>query len=188
MGGVVVLSGNAIFYIDQSGRKLGLSVNGWAARVSDVPMLPLSPEEQSRDLQLEGSFAVFIDAQTFFLVSRDGVVYSVEIIRDGRTATRLALGPPISQTTVPSLITQIQIPRDSALAQKEDVILVGSVNGPTVLLKATRVEEEVPLSDIEQETFSSVIADNPMNIDIDDDDGSSFSALTLHTLLLIFSR
>jgi cleavage and polyadenylation specificity factor subunit 1 len=39
MSGVVVISGNAIIYVDQSGRKLGLPVNGWASRVSDMPFI-----------------------------------------------------------------------------------------------------------------------------------------------------
>ena len=188
MGGVVVLSGNAIFFIDQSGRKLGLGVNGWASRISDMPMQSLSPEELSRDLHLEGSFAVFIEAQTFLLISRDGIVYPVEIVRDGRTATRLALGPATSQTTIPSMIKRIQLTRDSSHSQKEDVILVGSINGPTVLLKATMVEEEIPLSDSTmQEVTPSVIADNPMNVDIDDDEGMCLSVCLFELLVHHFT-
>ena len=59
IGGVVVLAGNAVIYVDQSSRRVGLPVNGWPPRVSDMPMQALSAQEQLRDLRLEGSHFVF---------------------------------------------------------------------------------------------------------------------------------
>lgn len=178
LGGVVVISGNALIYIDQGGRRLCLPANGWASRVSDMPMQDLSTEEQSRDLHLEGSFAVFVDVQTFFLITRDGLVYPVEIIRDGRTATRLSLGQPMSQTTVPSFAKRIAISRGANNPLQGEVILVGSTNGPSVLLKTTLVEERAPSSDPKANGAPSIVADNPMSVD--DDDGPSPVAHDLH--------
>ena len=46
------------------------------------------------------------------------------------------------------------------------------------------VEEEVPLSDSTvQEVAPSVIADNPMNIDIDDDEGLCLSVYLFEFLI-----
>lgn len=165
LSGVIVISGNALIYIDQVGRKLALPVNGWASRVSDMQMQPLTPEEQTRDLHLEGSFAVFVDTQTFFLITREGLVYPVEVVRDARAATRLSLGQAMSQTTVPCFAKRVEIGASlrTNSPQQGETIIVGSISGPTAVLKTTRVEEQI------QSTSPSVVADNPMVLDVDDD-------------------
>src|SRR6266404_9414534 len=40
LGGVVILTSNAVIHVDQATRRVALSVNGWQPRVSDMPTLP----------------------------------------------------------------------------------------------------------------------------------------------------
>lgn len=190
LGGVVILSANALIYVDQASRRMALAVNGWAERVTDMPLLPV-PGEKNRDLHLEGSKTIFVDERTFFLITREGEVYPVEIVLDGRTALRLSLGEVMSITTTPACLMSVGVRREregdhhdhigggaevEATPTRGDVIFVGSTVGPSVLLKTTRVEEEVPKDEQKadgQMSMPAAVADNPMAMDLDDDDGKS---------------
>ncbi|KAH7882293.1 CPSF A subunit region-domain-containing protein [Phlebopus sp. FC_14] len=160
LGGVVILSTNALIYVDQAARRVSLPVNGWYARVSDLSMLPLD-KDREQDLTLEGSRMVFADDKTFFVIRKDGMVHPVEIVADGRTVSKLLMSSALAQTTVPSEARQLS----------DGVFFVGSTVGPSVLLKAIRVEEELPEGE-EQLSVPAVVVDtrNSMAIDADDDD------------------
>lgn len=155
LGGIVILTSNALIHVDQAARRVALPVNGWAARVSDMPMLPL---ENNLELTLEGSCLVFSDEKTFFVILKDGMIHPVEILSDGRTVSKLILSPALAQTTIPSTAVQL----DNGL------LFVGSTVGPSVLLKTYRTEEELP-SGGEEHTTPAAVVDTHM--DIDDDDG-----------------
>ena len=71
-------------------------------RVSDLPLLPIAPTDQGRKLALEGWHPAFIDERSFFLILKDGMVYPVEIVIDGKAVSRLAMAPSLAQTAVPS--------------------------------------------------------------------------------------
>lgn len=172
LGGVVIISCNSLIYVDQASRRTALAVNGWAARVSDMPMQTLRPEEHTRDLHLEGARAAFVDVHTFFIITQEGLVFPVEIVMDGRTALRLALGPAMSQTTPPTVVKNVSIGNSGGVeGTRGDVIFVGSTVGPSVLLRTTRVEEEVS-KDKQQEDGPAAVADNPVTMDLDDEDGT----------------
>lgn len=161
IGGVVILTANSLIYVDQAARRVSLPVNGWSARVSDIPSLPL---DKDLDLVLEGSRLVFADEKTVFVFRKDGMVHPIEIISDGRTVSKLVLSPALAQTTIPTVARQLD----------RGMLFVGSTVGPSVLLRAVRVEEEV--EDGEAEDTNAALAavvdtKNAMDIDDFDDDG-----------------
>ena len=79
-GGVMVVASNSIIYVDQSGRKVVLPVNGWVPRISDIALpTNLTPEEQARTLELEGSRSIFVDDKTAFIILKDGTTVRVRI-------------------------------------------------------------------------------------------------------------
>ena len=160
-GGVVILASNSIIYVDQSSGRAILPVNGWPPRVSDMTMPPLSSAEQNRDLQLEGSHAAFVDDRTLFIVLKDGTVYPVELIADGKTVARLSMASPIARTTIPSVVKRLQ----------DDHIFVGSLVGPSVLLRTAHVEEEVADGDSETDLAPAAVVETNDTMDLDDDDG-----------------
>lgn len=187
LGGVVIVSCNALIYVDQASRKTALPVNGWASRISDMPMQTLRPEEQEWDLHLEGARAVFVDEHTFFTITKDGVVYPVELILDGKIVTRLSMGVPMAQTTIPSLAKNLS----STLRVGEgEVLFIGSTVGPSVLIKTRRTEEEVLKSEVKEEEVPSAVVDPPHAIEIDEDDGvphsptspNPFTDVSLHKI------
>ena len=111
-----------------------LPVNGWPPRVSDLAMPSLSPQEQMRNLQLEGSRVAFIDEKKLLLIMKDGAVYPIELVQDGRTVSKLSMSSALARTTVPSLVRRVG----------DDHIFIASISGPAVLLKAAKVEEQIP--------------------------------------------
>ena len=158
-GGVVILASNAVLFVDQSGRRVALPVNGWPPRVSDLQMPSTTPQDQERDLQLEGTQFTFVDEKTFFLFLRDGSVYPVELVQDGKTVSRLSMGAGLARTTIPSVVKRIA----------EDHVFVGSMVGPSVLLKTVRVEEELKDEDVEMSGPTAVV-DTAKDADMMDDD------------------
>ncbi|KZV86543.1 hypothetical protein EXIGLDRAFT_712088 [Exidia glandulosa HHB12029] len=117
LGGVVVLAGNALLHVDQSGKSVGVAMNGWTPRATDFPMAP--PE---RDDKLEGSHAVFVSERTFLLVSRDGAIVPVEIQVGGRLITKLEVGERLAQTTIPSSLCTVNPELVLVTHDEEDIV------------------------------------------------------------------
>ena len=156
LGGVVITTTNALIYVDQSSRRLALPLNGWTSRLSDIPLLPIALADEGRKLNLEGSRSVFVDEKTFFVIVKDGTLYPVEIVVDGKTVSKLTMSAPLAQSSIPS----------TAMNIGSDHIFIGSTVGPSVLLKAAHVEED---GDEEHSAPAAVVQGDPM--DFDDDDG-----------------
>ncbi|KAF9460288.1 CPSF A subunit region-domain-containing protein [Collybia nuda] len=160
LGGVVIITSNSVIYVDQSSRRVALPVNGWPSRISDLPLLPIAPENQSRNLELEGCRVSFVDDKTLFVILRDGTVYPIDIVIDGKTVSKLTMSTALAQTTIPSVVRRIT----------NEHIFVGSSVGPSVLLKAVHVEEEIE-EDHEMDAPTAVVQmNNDMDLDSDDDD------------------
>ncbi|KLO09211.1 cleavage factor protein [Schizopora paradoxa] len=162
LGGLIVLTPNSIIYVDQASRKTALPVNGWAQRISDMAMQSLHPDELERDLSLEGASASFVDEKTFFIVLKDGTVYPVEIIMEGRLVSRLSMGAALAQTTIPTTMTSVSV-------DDRRFLFVGSTVGASVLLKAFRTEEEIPEGEKKDDAPAAVVDAAP-TIDFDDED------------------
>ena len=162
IGGVVVLTSNSIIYVDQSSRRVPLPVNGWPPRLSDLPM-PVLPAEEQRNLELEGCRSAFVDDRTIFVVLRDGTVYPIEVVVDGKTVSKLSMAPALVQTTIPSVLKKVD----------DDYFFVGSAVGPSVLLKTLRVEEELSVDDPSNISPTAVV-DIEDGMELDDDDGEFF--------------
>ncbi|KAF7292889.1 Cleavage and polyadenylation specific protein [Mycena indigotica] len=132
VGGVVILTSNALIYVDQSSRRIGLAMNGWAGRISELSMLPLSSEEQSRDITLEGARLVFADEKILFLILKNGMIHPIEIVSAGKTVSKLVFASSLGQSTIPDAVRKLP----------NGLVFVGSTAGPSVLLKFLQMEEE----------------------------------------------
>jgi cleavage and polyadenylation specificity factor subunit 1 len=164
LGGVIVVSSNALIYVDQAARKVALAVNGWPSRISDMIFLPTHGEDLSRNLELEGSSSVFVDDNKFFVFLKDGSVHPVEIIADGKNVSRLNMAVPLAQTTLPSTVCRVGT----------DHLFVGSISGPSVLLRTARIEEKVETAQASEATPTAVVDVGISNsMDLSDDEGVS---------------
>lgn len=166
LGGVIVISSNALIHVAQTSRRVILPVNGWQTRVSDHLLPQMSDEEKQRCLKLEGSYAVFVDDKTLFLLLSDGTVYPVEIHADGRTVSKLTMGDAVAKTTIPSVVRRVS----------GEHLFIGSSVGPSVLLKTTHVEEAIPEDDVDMSVPAAAVVDQNDGMDLDDDDdGTRFT-------------
>ena len=89
-------------------------------------------------------------------------MYPVEIVVDGKTVSKLTMSPPLAQSSIPSVAMNIG----------NDHIFIGSIVGPSVLLKAAHVEEDMDKDedkDDEHSAPAAVVQGDPM--EFDDDDG-----------------
>jgi cleavage and polyadenylation specificity factor subunit 1 len=154
------MTSNSIIYIDQSARRVPLPLNGWQQRISDLPIPILSDEDQLRNLELEGCRAAFIDDKTFVIVLRDGTVYPVEVAVDGKTVSKLSVGPALARATIPSVLKRLN----------DDLLFLGSTVASSLLLRTFRVEEIInnPVLD----SLSTPSVDVGVTMDLDDDDGA----------------
>ncbi|KAJ7747964.1 CPSF A subunit region-domain-containing protein [Mycena maculata] len=159
LGGVVILTSNSIIYVDRSSRRVALPLNGWSARITEMSMPPLAPEDQTRNIALEGSHAVFADDKTIFVILKDGTVHPVEIVSDGKLVSKLVMAPPLARTTIPQVTRKLN----------NELIFVGSSVGPSVLFKAARVEEEIE-QDQDPDQHAVAQVDEPMDVYDDDED------------------
>ncbi|KZT66632.1 hypothetical protein DAEQUDRAFT_714689 [Daedalea quercina L-15889] len=160
LGGVVVLAGNSILYVDQASRRVVLPLNGWPSRTSDMPMPPLTLDEQNRDLQIEGARFTFVDERTLYIFGKDGTVYPVEIVLDGKTVSRLSMASPVARSTIPALVRRVG----------EDYLFVGSAVGPSVLLKTARVQEDVADEDADMAPAPSTVVAPIDSMELDDEE------------------
>ncbi|KAI0313592.1 CPSF A subunit region-domain-containing protein [Amylostereum chailletii] len=158
LGGVVILTANAVIHVDQASRRIALPVNGWPSRISDMPMQPPLSGEENRNLQLEGAVLAFVDDRTLFVILRDGLVYPVEFSVDGKIVSRLTIGAALAQTTAPSLVRRVV----------DEHLFIGSVMGPSILMRMASVEEAIEIGDT---TSPSAVVDQTVDpMDLDDDD------------------
>lgn len=168
-GGVIVLCSNGIIHVDQAGKSVGVAVNGWAKRVSDFPFPPATRNEM-----LEGAQCAFVSDKAFLVVHRDGVIIPAELVSDGGKIGRIELGKTLAQTTAPSL----------ALSVRDDLIFVGSIVGPSVLLNVQQVEVEVEGSGgaagaaAREKKLAALAEDDPMESDEEDLYGEHAPAAT----------
>lgn len=158
-GGVMVLTGNSVIFVDQAARRVVLPVNGWPSRVSDLPLLDVTAEERERYLELEGSRGVFIDDKSLLLVLKDGTIHCAELSAErGKVVSKITLGGPIGITAVPACIKRTI----------SGCIFIGSIVGPSVLMKTSKIEEEVA-DDIPATTAPVAVVDTD-DFEMDDDD------------------
>jgi cleavage and polyadenylation specificity factor subunit 1 len=137
-------------------------VNGWFARVSDVQATSLTAGEAIRDLQLEGSHVCFVDDTNLLVILANGVAIPVEIVAEGKTVSALKMGAPQAQTTLPSTVAK----------GPDGFVFIGSTSGPSVLVKADRLEVDVPEGVGDQPVG---VVNSTATMDVDDD-GLCFSA------------
>ncbi|TFK70705.1 hypothetical protein BDN72DRAFT_838644 [Pluteus cervinus] len=160
VGGVIISSSNAVIYVDQPGRRIALPMNGWASRMSDLPLLTLEPKDANRNLELEGSRSVFVDDKTLFVIMRDGTVYPIELAIEGKTVSKLIMASALAQTTIPSVAKRLV----------DNHVLIASVVGPSVLVKTDHVEEDINEDDAMDASPAAVVQQNDTDIYDDDDD------------------
>jgi len=81
VGGLLIVSANALIHIDQGSAGMGVALNAFAPMVTDFPL-----QNQSHfDIALEGSQHVFLAPDQILFTLRNGDMYVIELQQEGRS-------------------------------------------------------------------------------------------------------
>ncbi|KAF8929108.1 Cleavage and polyadenylation specificity factor subunit 1 [Dissophora ornata] len=81
VGGLLIVSANALIHIDQGSAGMGVALNGYAPMVTDFPLL----NQNHFDIALEGSQHVFLAPDQILFTLVNGDMYVVELQQEGRS-------------------------------------------------------------------------------------------------------
>ncbi|KIO33745.1 hypothetical protein M407DRAFT_229600 [Tulasnella calospora MUT 4182] len=156
LGGVLLVTPNAILHVDQTSRTVGIAVNGWANRVSAIslPIQTDGDEGPPLEIKLEGSSLSFFRDDSVALFLTDGSVRRLLVHMEGRTISRLEVSSVIAHCTIASVVSVFNAER----------VFVGSTAGPSVLLRALHSEEVVEKAKVD--TVAAVEEEMELDEDI----------------------
>jgi cleavage and polyadenylation specificity factor subunit 1 len=103
----------------------------------------------------------FVEERTLFVVLVDGTIVPFQFVVDGKIVSRLTIGTALAQTAPPALIRKVH----------GGHLFVGSMVGPSVLLRTASVEEPVTDADDMATSGPAAVVDAGNSMDLDDDDG-----------------
>ncbi|KAF9438833.1 Cleavage and polyadenylation specificity factor subunit 1 [Entomortierella beljakovae] len=81
IGGLLVVSANALIHLDQGSTGLGVAVNGYTPLITEYPL----QSQHHFDIALEGSNHVFLAPDQILFTLRSGDMYVVELQQEGRS-------------------------------------------------------------------------------------------------------
>ncbi|KAF9111435.1 Cleavage and polyadenylation specificity factor subunit 1 [Mortierella sp. AM989] len=81
VGGLLVVSANALIHLDQGSTGLGVAVNGFGPLVTDYPL----QDQYHFNMALEGSNHVFLAPDQILFTLRNGDMYVIELQQEGRS-------------------------------------------------------------------------------------------------------
>ena len=132
LGGVLILTSNAVIHVDMSSKIVGRPVNGWHKRTSALPLEAstsatgtAAPPTVTGNISLESAHIIFLDALIAALILQTGELYVVRFTRDGRSLASIEVEGPLALAVVPSLMEAVG----------RDHIFVASAVGDSTLLR-----------------------------------------------------
>lgn len=156
VGGVVVVTASGIIHIDQSGRVVSTSVNGWWGYTTDMKS---DSSFESCKLALDNSHAQFVTENDMLLVLETGDVHQIRFEMDGRAVGAIKVDEQCSTVPPPSTL----VPAGA------DGIFVGSVEGDSLLATVEKARD----------TTAQEEPETKQEMDVDDWDEGELSFLVL---------
>ncbi|KAJ9112295.1 hypothetical protein QFC19_000714 [Naganishia cerealis] len=180
IGGILLVTATAVFHIDQSGKYVCTSSNGWFKFVSNIT--PTRRREECL-LELDGSHVVWADEGNFLMVLKDGTVHQARLQVEGRSVVGIDFlspsGPlPVSTSSIgsniglqlgleqPSSVCEIALPA-SEDGQARSAFFAASAVGDSCLVAVDMVPEEMPDGDVTGANAEP--KHEEMDVDLDDD-------------------
>lgn len=138
LGGVVVLTADALVHVDQAAKVTGCATNGWHKRSSTLAL----PSGDTLGIGLEGANLAFLSPILALLITRTGYTYTVTMERDGRSLSAVLLSPsPVIQTVSPSSLEVVG----------REFLFIANAVGDSVLLRWSIEGEDADDAKAEEE-------------------------------------
>ncbi|CAG8433080.1 10709_t:CDS:10 [Diversispora eburnea] len=128
VGGILIISANAIIHVNQSSKGIGVAVNGYASSTTDFS---LDHSFEHLGLALEGLYHVFLDSDEILFILRNGDLYIVKLIIEERSLTKIEL-KKVGTSTLPSCSCLVA----------NGYFFVGSRLGDSYFIKYTKTNTE----------------------------------------------
>ncbi|KAJ9120594.1 hypothetical protein QFC22_002523 [Naganishia vaughanmartiniae] len=179
IGGVLLITATAVFHVDQSGKYVCTSSNGWFKFVSNIT--PTRRREECL-LELDGSHVVWADEGNFLMVLRDSTVIQARLEVEGRSVVGIDFLSPLGlegmeSPSAPKVGLDLGLEQPSsvcgiALSPSENgltrsAFFAASAVGDSCLVTVNMVPEETS----GEEAMNGTIESKPeeMQVDLDDD-------------------
>ncbi|KAJ9115995.1 hypothetical protein QFC24_006836 [Naganishia onofrii] len=178
IGGVLLVTATAVFHVDQSGKYVCTSSNGWFKFVSNIT--PTKRREECL-LELDGSHVVWADEGNFLMVLRDSTVIQARLEVEGRAVVGIdflsPLGPAGMESASaskiglrlgleqPSSVCEIALP-PSEEGRTRSAFFATSAVGDSCLVTVDMVPEET----LGGEAMNGINEAKPEVMDVDLDD------------------
>lgn len=168
IGGVAILSANAIIHVDQNGRPVGRATNGWAtltsARNFDAPPKDLF-------VRLEGASIEFLQPKSkqahpqALLFLPNGDIHAVQFYREGRTISRIDISKPFAKGSIPSGAYRLDI--DGRGLSGGQFVFIPSMVGTSFLIRVGKSLNDLELFPKQEKVGTTAYDD--MDVDVDEE-------------------
>lgn len=176
IGGLLLVTATAIIHVDQSGKFITTSTNGWFKFTSTI-----SPTNKMEEclLDLDGSHVVWADQGNFLVVLRDGQVVQARLQVEGRSVVGMDLLAPVGSAAGSGVRLDLGLNQPSSVCQIPMTDEDGSVNA---FFSASAVGDShlVTVRMVAEERKAEQEADGKDEMDVDLDDGMSLLSVTIH--------
>ncbi|TIB04840.1 hypothetical protein E3P89_00131 [Wallemia ichthyophaga] len=168
VGGVAILSANAIIHVDQNGRPVGRATNGWSTITSSRTH---DPPPKDLFVRLEGASIGFLKLNPrqnhpqALLFLPNGDIHAVQFYREGRTISRVDISKPFARGSIPSGAYRLDI--DGEGLGGGQFMFVPSMVGVSFLLRIGDSLDSLELFPKPDKLANTAYDD--MDVDIDED-------------------
>lgn len=185
VGGVLLVTATAVLHVDQSGKFVTTSTNGWFKFISTIT--PTNRRDECL-LELDGSHVVWADEGNFLIVLRDGQIVQARLQVEGRSVVGIDLlaptGPAETHPTNPmgsGIGLDLGLNQPSAVCEVPHTEKDGSVRNAFFAASAVGDSHLVAISMVPEETAGGEqgATDGKDEMDVDLDDGMSM-LLNIH--------
>ncbi|KAJ9114950.1 hypothetical protein QFC20_001325 [Naganishia adeliensis] len=168
VGGVLLVTATALIHVDQSGKFVTTSTNGWF-RFTSAITATLKREECR--LELDGSRVVWADEGNFLVLLRDGGVVQARLQVEGRSVVGIDLVAPKGASEAgEGVVLDLGLNQPSAVCEVPHTAPDGSVQNAVFAASAVGDSHLVSITMVPEETTAAeTTAKDEMDVDLDDD-------------------
>ncbi|KAK9727894.1 mRNA cleavage and polyadenylation factor subunit [Basidiobolus ranarum] len=148
IGGILVVSANALIHVDQSSPGQGIAVNGHASKCTNFPL----EERHELGIALEGSQHVFLSSDKLLILLKNGDFYIVELIQNGRSLSSIRMAKA-GTSVLPSCACKVL----------DQYFFLGSRLGDSLLIKYFEKKSQPISMSLSEDHEKS----NAMDLDLD---------------------
>lgn len=166
VGGVLLVTATAILHVDQSGKFVTTSTNGWFKLTSTL--VPTVKRDECL-LELDGSRVVWADEGNFLVLLRDGKVVQARLQVEGRSVVGIDLVAPKGDRSAVGVALEVGLNQPTAACEMPCTAEDGSMRNAFFAASAVGDSHLVAIDMVPEETMDKEKeVKDEMDVDLDD--------------------